>query len=121
MDYVRLYAGPDGVSHFEDIALELSEVAMAPPAPPFLASQPVDASAVLFCQSPPGWEGDWHPAPHRQFVLLLAGELEVEVGDGELRRFGPGSIVLVEDVSGGGHVTRVVSDVETLGVFVQLP
>ena len=43
---------------------------------------------------------DWHPAPARQFVLLLKGELEVEAGDGERRRFNEGSIVFVEDTKG---------------------
>jgi hypothetical protein len=46
--------------------------------------------------------------PRRQFVLVLVGELEVEVSDGEVRRFAPGSLILVEDTWGKGHVSRVV-------------
>jgi hypothetical protein len=30
----------------------------------------------------------------------------VEVSDGEKRVFGPGSVLLVEDTTGKGHITR---------------
>jgi hypothetical protein len=119
--YTRVYAGPDGLSHFDEITVELAEVDFAPPAPPFLVSAPVDSTAVLFCSAPAGWHGGWHPAPHRQFFVMMDGELEVEAADGDSRRFGVGSVVLLEDVSGQGHVTRVVGNVDVRGVFIQLP
>jgi len=34
MQYVRLYSGPEGESHFEDVAVALDPVDFAPPAPP---------------------------------------------------------------------------------------
>ena len=70
--------------------------------------------------SPPGWHGDWHPAPQRQWIIILSGELEVEVSDGEIRIFGPGSVVLVEDTFGKGHVSRVVSRERVYCVVVPL-
>ena len=48
---------------------------------------------------PAGWVGDWHPSPKLQWWFQLAGEVEVEVGDGEKRRFVAGSIVRVEDTT----------------------
>ena len=57
---------------------------------------------------------DWHPAPARQFVLLLKGELEVEAGDGERRRFNEGSIVFVEDTKGKGHKDHAVNNDDLL-------
>jgi hypothetical protein len=42
-------------------------------------------------------------------MVTLAGEYEVQVSSGETRRFGPGSVVLVEDLTGAGHVTRELS------------
>ena len=45
----------------------------------------------------------------------------MEVADGEVRRFGPGDIVLLEDLTGPGHTTRVVGVAPSSGVFVQLP
>ncbi|MCP4547100.1 MAG: cupin domain-containing protein, partial [bacterium] len=69
---------------------------------------------------PPGWEGDWHPAPKRQWMLYLAGEVEAEASDGETRRIGPGSITLLEDTWGKGHRSRVIGDTEVLLAVVQL-
>ena len=51
---------------------------------------------------------DWHCAPGRQYVVTLDGEGEIEVGDGSTKRFGPGDVLLAEDLTGQGHVTRVV-------------
>jgi hypothetical protein len=34
MQYVRIYTGSDGETHFEDLEVELAEVDFAPPAPP---------------------------------------------------------------------------------------
>ena len=53
---------------------------------------------------------DWHPAPRRQYVIIVSGQLEIGLGDGTTRRFGPGAARLVEDTTGQGHTTRVVSD-----------
>jgi quercetin dioxygenase-like cupin family protein len=68
----------------------------------------VEGFAII--SSPSGWFGDWHPAPRKQYMFCLSGELEVEVSDGEIRRFNPGSVILLEDTSGKGHVSRVVGE-----------
>jgi len=69
----------------------------------------------------PGWYGDWPPAPRRQFLVYIAGEVEAEASDGEVRRLGPASIVLVEDTKGRGHRSRVVGATDLISVIVQLP
>ena len=120
MQYTRLYADEDGVSHFEDMEFELSEVDFVPPAAPLLMSSPIESTRTTFFMLPASWDGDWHPAPHRQFFVQIAGELEVEVGDGKVRRFTAGDVLLLEDTTGRGHVSRVVGDSDVRGVFVQL-
>jgi quercetin dioxygenase-like cupin family protein len=52
----------------------------------------------------------WHNAPRRQFVVLLEGKEEIEIGDGTKRQFGPGDILLVEDTTGRGHKVRIIDD-----------
>ena len=47
-----------------------------------------------------------HNAPRRLFIVQIDGTVEVEASDGEKRVFGPGSVLLVEDTTGKGHVTR---------------
>lgn len=121
MKYVRLSADAAGESHFEDRAAALASVDFAPPAPPLDVSAPEVASRFLFLSAPVGWGGGWHPVPRRQWMLYLEGEIEVEASDGEVRRFGPGSVTLVEDTTGTGHRSRVVGETAALLAVVQLP
>jgi len=67
-------------------------------------------TGIVFRVSPPGYVLDWHCAPRRQYSLALSGTAEIEVGDGTVARIGPGDVVLAEDLTGQGHITRVVGD-----------
>jgi uncharacterized cupin superfamily protein len=55
-----------------------------------------------------------------KFVVNLSGEVEITVSDGETRRFGPGTILLAEDVTGKGHISRGVGNAERVSIFVPL-
>jgi hypothetical protein len=44
----------------------------------------------------------------------------VEVSDGEIRRFGPGDVTLVEDVTGKGHITRSLGGGERMTLVAPL-
>ena len=121
MKYVRVYADAAGESHFEDVEVELAPVGYAPPAPVMELSTVVPATGFAFVRIPAGWDGDWHPTPRRQIFFYLAGEIEGETSDGEVRRFGPGSATLAEDTTGKGHRSRVVGDADALLAVVQLP
>lgn len=120
MRYHLIYSDSDGESHFGDIDLELAEAEYAPPAPPLHVSDAVETEQALFFRAPNDWMGDFHPSPRRQLYVGLTGELAVTVSSGETRHFGPGSVVLLEDTDGRGHVTRVVGDTDVVGMFVHL-
>ncbi len=64
--------------------------------------------------------GPFHPAPKRQFGVLIEGELEVTAGDGEVRTFKAGEVRFLEDTFGKGHQTKVVGDRDVLNAIVQL-
>ncbi len=120
MKYTRVYTDKDGESHFEDVEVAFNSVDFAPPVPPLDLSSFSPATQFGFLRAPVGWFGDWHPAPCRQMMFYLAGEIEAETSDGEVRLFGPGRVTLVEDTSGKGHRSRVVGGTAVLGVVVQL-
>jgi hypothetical protein len=106
----RLYTGSDGESHFEDLPLGArSDLGSLTP-----------TAGIMFRESPAGNFLDWHPAPRRQWVIILSGELEIGLGDGTRRRFGPGDARLVEDTTGRGHTTRVVGSAPCLMAYVPL-
>lgn len=102
MRIIRIYTGPDRRSHFEDLDIPLA------PSRYGRLSDPVPAGGVIFRETPVGGRLDFHPAPRRQFVVTLSGMVEIECGDGSKRRLGPGDIMLADDTSGQGHITREV-------------
>jgi hypothetical protein len=100
MAFVRCYTGTDGQSHFEDLDL-------LPPGMERSIEQA--ASSITFTRSPNGRFSDWHNAPRRQYAIFLSGgQMEVVIGDGTTRQFGPGDAVLFEDLTGQGHTSRSV-------------
>ena len=76
--------------------------------------------AVQFVELPAGMDQDWHTAPARQLVVVLSGEIEVETGDGETRRWRAGEAFVPADVSGQGHRTRCIGGAVRL-LFAPLP
>ncbi|HVT71029.1 MAG TPA: hypothetical protein VHF26_25005 [Trebonia sp.] len=106
----RLYNDEAGESHFIDETLEVAAVNFAPPAPPIFVSAGTPAKQAVYLFLPAGYEGDFHPAPRRQFMTLVSGLLECSVSDGESRVFRPGNTQLVEDTQGKGHATRALED-----------
>lgn len=103
MRYLRLYCDPNGESHLEDCDLVMQEQDYAPPADPLLVSEHFPASAFHIIEMPVGWVGNWHHAPHRQWLTLLAGTAEIRASDGAQRTLRTGDLLLVEDTVGRGH------------------
>ncbi len=105
----RVYSGSDGQSHISETPLAMR---------PFTdtegahgeATAMQSASGIAFRVSPPGYVLGWHCAPRRQYSISLSGSAEIEVGDGTVARVGPGDVVLAEDLTGQGHITRVIGD-----------
>lgn len=99
MQAVRVYSGDDGESHLEDI-------------PGLFASADLQqamrqrASEIIFLGGSGSRDLGWHTAPRRQYLVFLSGHSEIEVGDGTVRRFDPGDVLLAEDLTGRGHLTR---------------
>jgi quercetin dioxygenase-like cupin family protein len=120
LTYATLYTGSDAKTHFKDDAMPWHPVASSAPAPPHVTPLQ-DATKIGFLRSPVGRKADWHPAPSKQFVMVLTGVMEVEAGDGEKRTFTPGSVLLVTDVDGMGHRTQVVGEQEVLLVWMPIP
>jgi hypothetical protein len=102
MKIIRLYTGTDNESHFEELDVELNFIGHMEVS----ALQP--AHGILFRRAPATHLSDYHNAPRRQYVITLAGQVEIETGDGTVRRFGPGDVMLADDTTGHGHITRVV-------------
>ena len=115
MKITRLYTGTDNESHFENIEIELESAGEIGQ-----LSEKVNATGIIFRRTEPDYDYDWHNAPERQYIIMLDGAVDVEVGDGTVRRFSTGDILLVEDVTGRGHKSRAVNNEARTSVFVTL-
>ena len=114
MKIVRLYTGADNESHFEEIDVELRFNGRLE------ASALEPAQGIIFRSAPPSHLSDYHTVPKRQYVITLSGQVEIETGNGTIRRFGPGDVMLAEDTTGRGHITRVVGDQPRRYAFIPL-
>lgn len=61
-----------------------------------------------------------HNAPRRQLIVPLSGAVEIEVSTGERRTISPGQIILVEDTTGKGHITRAADDATRVTLMLEL-
>lgn len=115
MKITRLYTGSDGKSHFEDV-----DIPLVPYQAGEQQSESMKTTGIVLRETSRKFNLGWHNAPRRQFVITLAGEGEIIVGDGTSRRFGPGDIMLAEDITGQGHMTRAVNQQPRTSIIVTL-
>jgi hypothetical protein len=105
---IHIYATPDGESHHAivEISNDAGEI-------------PVTGMTARAYARNATSSAEWHTAPRRQFAINMTGDLEVEISDGSRHQIGQGNLVFLEDITGKGHVTRVLSPVTNL--FIQVP
>lgn len=118
LTYTRIYTDADGESHFEDVELDLGEVALPSGESAAMRTYPVMDSAMILTLEPGAFE-DWHPSPEPRLCIVLQGQSEAGVTDGEVRTFGPGDMFIMED-TGKGHTTRTIGDVPHTILMIQL-
>ncbi len=107
VDYLRIWADADGVSHFTEVAMPFDVVPAEPGVAELGWSRGVPVDRLHFVSVREGTQSpDWHCAPRRQFVTFLTGWARLVAGDGEERVLPAGSTVLAEDLHGTGHVTE---------------
>jgi quercetin dioxygenase-like cupin family protein len=111
----RLYTGSDGKTKVEEFEIPLKARDRGTD-----LSQPVAVTGLQFRRTNQDYFLDWHPAPTRQFVVTLSGESEVELEGGKKIRLGPGNILLAEDTTGKGHISRAVGSQDRISLFIPL-
>ncbi len=115
MKLTRIYSDFDGETHFGD-----SDVPLKDSGDIGLLSQLQRATGIIFRETPEDHDFFWHNAPRRQYVIILEGQVDFTVSDGETKRFGGGDVVLLEDTSGKGHYSKAVNGQRRKSIFVTL-
>ncbi|MCC5829087.1 MAG: hypothetical protein JJU36_06525 [Phycisphaeraceae bacterium] len=115
MKLTRIHNDASGTSRFGEVEIELRDHGIIG-----LLSEPLPCQSVIFRRNEAGYAYDWHPAPRRQLIVMLDGSIEIETGDGEIRTFSAGDILLVEDTTGKGHRTRSLTGDARHSLFIPL-
>ena len=111
----RLYTDAKGESHFEDLEIEYVETTRSG-----RLSKRLPATGIIFREVPPTYDLDWHPAPRRQYIINLDNGVQITASDGESRVIGAGEVLLVEDTSGKGHLSKAINERLRHCIFVTL-
>jgi hypothetical protein len=111
----NLYVDDKGESHFRDIEVQWAEQINFSK-----QSKRLPATGIIFRETSPDYDLDWHPAPRRQYIINLDGGVKITASDGESRVIGAGEVLLVEDISGKGHLSKSVGDKMRHSIFVPI-
>jgi quercetin dioxygenase-like cupin family protein len=114
LTYVHLYADANGASHFREEQFDFHSNRAGGP---LMHALSTGAGAMLL-RLKPGAVEDWHNAPKRWYLIVVQGMSEVTASDGKVRRFGPGSVVFMDDTTGKGHRTRAVGHIDHIAVVI---
>jgi hypothetical protein len=115
MKVTRLFTGADGTTQVEEYEVPLKAQGRGTE-----LSEAVAVESLQFRRTNQDYNLDWHPAPRPQYVVTLSGESEIELEGGRKLRLGPGHILLAEDTTGKGHISRAIGTQDRLSLFITL-
>ena len=111
----NLYTDPGGESHFRDIEVEWVDERRGSK-----LSRTFPSTGIIFRQVQPSYDLDWHPAPCRQYIINLDAGVQITASDGESRVIGADEVLLVEDTTGKGHLSKAVDSGLRHCIFVPI-
>ena len=111
----RIFTGPDGKTKLEEYEVPLKSQNRGTD-----LSVTVPVTGLQFRRTTEAYDLDWHPAPRRQYIVTLAGESEIELEGGKKVRLGAGNILLAEDTTGQGHISRAVAGKDRISLVIPL-
>ena len=117
--FLHVFTGPEGVSVIEEREIEMTPFTDTEGAHG-LSSVVEQTTGISFRMVKAGYFLDFHTAPRRQYSISLTGSVEIGLPDGTLRQYGPGAVLLAEDMEGTGHSTRVIGDEDRFTLIIPL-
>ncbi|WP_109468381.1 cupin domain-containing protein [Albibacillus kandeliae] len=109
MEITQIVSGPQGESHFEDYTLTLRYPDHGFEGFPRI-SAPMKCTHCVVVEYPAGYEGPQERSTHRQLAFCLSGLLRLTSSDGGQREFGPGDMIVMDDLDGKGHMITVLGN-----------
>ena len=109
----NLYCDANGESHWRDVEVQWVEERNSSK-----LSARLPANGIIFRETSGDYDLSWHPAPRRQYIINLDGGVQITASDGEARVINAGEVVLVEDITGKGHLSKSVGGKMRHSIFV---
>ncbi|HVB87100.1 MAG TPA: hypothetical protein VNK23_10610 [Candidatus Dormibacteraeota bacterium] len=106
-----LYTGPDGLAYVKDIQVAARANGVADLLP--VAGEEVH-------RTPAGFSIGWHVEKRRQYLITLSGSGQIDIAGGKKIILTPGSILLVENTTGKGHMTRTLGNKPWVSLWMPL-
>jgi quercetin dioxygenase-like cupin family protein len=116
LTYVHVYTDAAGASHFREEHFDFTRGRDNQSSLHVLEAK----GGATLLRLKAGAVEDWHNAPRAWFLIVLQGASEVTTSDGQVRHFGPGSVVLLDDTTGKGHQTRAVGKIDHIAVVIPI-
>ena len=123
LTYDHLYVGDDGETHFKTVTVDYKRFKYASNIPPVWAAPEGrwNAKYLMLAGNSPGWDArPLHPPRHRQIFIVLTGTTAFVASDGEVREYGPGQMILMEDNNSKGHGSFVPSKGNSMVAIIPL-
>ena len=111
----NIYVDDAGETHWRDIEVQWLEERNGSK-----LSARLPANGIIFRETAGDYDLSWHPAPRRQYIINLDGGVKITASDGEAREIGAGEVILVEDVTGKGHLSKAVSGQIRRSIFIPI-
>ncbi|MSP04641.1 MAG: hypothetical protein EXR05_05230 [Acetobacteraceae bacterium] len=111
----NLYVDTNGESHFRDIEIDWVEERNFSK-----LSARLPAAGVIFRETSGDYDISWHPAPRRQYIVNLDGGVKITASDGESREIKAGEVILVEDITGKGHLSQAIGGKMRHSIFIPI-
>ncbi|MGD0104415.1 MAG: hypothetical protein ABSC06_10295 [Rhodopila sp.] len=111
----NIYVDASGETHWRDIEVQWVEERNGSK-----LSARLPANGIIFRETGGDYDLSWHPAPRRQYIINLDGGVRITASDGEAREIGAGEVILAEDISGKGHLSKSIGGKMRHSIFVAI-
>lgn len=116
--FQHLYTGVDGETHFAERQFAFEHRQDIEGRGGITISELKEVKGAAIYRLKQGMVEDWHTAPRKQFGFVIQGQADITASDGQVLRLAPGSIILIDDVTGKGHITASVGEDDHIVLMV---
>ena len=118
LTYFHLYTDADGETHFSEREFSFSVRPEIESHGSISVSVLDGVTGAMMYRISPGVVEDWHTAPRRQFNFVVQGQADITASDGQVLRLHPGSVLLIDDTTGKGHITANTGEVDHIALMI---